>query len=82
MVSLCYSHPRGNTNAHFCFIVITDALYLKVEKEEDVTNSDRGRILVSLLFNTNIDQLTIGIKRCAGLAAMDSNGLSDPYVKM
>lgn len=57
-------------------------LRLKVEKEDELVSSDRGRILVSLQYNTNIDQLTIGIKRCAGLAAMDSNGLSDPYVKM
>jgi len=63
-------------------LVVTGVLCLKVEKEDDLTNSDRGRILVSLLYNTNIDQLTVGIKRCAGLAAMDSNGLSDPYVKM
>ena len=58
------------------------ALCLKVEKEDDLINSDRGRILVSLLFKTDIDQLIVGIKRCAGLAAMDSNGLSDPYIKM
>jgi len=45
-------------------------------------NTDRGRILVSLLYDTSIDRLTIGIRRCAGLAAMDSNGFSDPYVKM
>jgi len=63
-------------------LIIIGALHSKVEKEDDLVNSDRGRILVSLLYNTNIDRLTIGIKRCAGLAAMDSNGLSDPYVKM
>jgi len=66
-----------------CFaLIIIGALRSKVEKEDDLVNSDRGRILVSLLYNTSIDRLTIGIKRCAGLAAMDSNGLSDPYVKM
>lgn len=53
-----------------------------MEKEDDLVNTDRGRILVSLMFNAAVDQLTVGIKRCAGLAAMDSNGLSDPYVKM
>jgi len=63
-------------------LIVIDALHSKVEKDDDLVNSDRGRILVSLLYNTNIGQLTIGIKRCAGLAAMDSNGLSDPYVKM
>jgi len=54
----------------------------KVENEDDSVSSDRGRILVSLLYNANVDQLTVGIIRCAGLASMDSNGLSDPYVKM
>jgi len=63
--------------SHYCI-----ALRSKVEKEDDLVNSDRGRILVSLLYNTDKDRLMIGIKRCAGLAAMDSNGLSDPYVKL
>ena len=65
-----------------CICFLIGALCLKVEKEADLVNSDRGRILVSLLFKTDIDQLTVGIRRCAALAAMDSNGLSDPYVKM
>jgi len=72
----------SSSNWRCLYILAIGALCLKVEKEDDLMNSDRGRILVSLLFNTNIDQLTVGIKRCAGLAAMDSNGLSDPYVKM
>ena len=62
--------------------IIICSLRLQVEKDDDLVSSDRGRILVSLLYDTKSDRLTIGIKRCAGLAAMDSNGLSDPYVKM
>ena len=42
----------------------------------------RGRILVSLCYNTEKSCLLVGIIRCAHLAAMDSNGYSDPFVKM
>lgn len=42
----------------------------------------RGRILVSLCYNTEKGCLLVGIIRCAHLAAMDSNGYSDPFVKM
>ncbi|KPP69367.1 double C2-like domain-containing protein beta-like, partial [Scleropages formosus] len=42
----------------------------------------RGRILVSLLYNQEKSSLFVGIIRCAHLAAMDSNGYSDPFVKI
>uniref|UniRef100_A0A3B4T312 Double C2-like domains, gamma n=1 Tax=Seriola dumerili TaxID=41447 RepID=A0A3B4T312_SERDU len=42
----------------------------------------RGRILVSLCYNTEKSCLMVGIIRCAHLAAMDSNGYSDPFVKI
>uniref|UniRef100_A0A8C2F1G4 Double C2-like domains, delta n=1 Tax=Cyprinus carpio TaxID=7962 RepID=A0A8C2F1G4_CYPCA len=42
----------------------------------------RGRILVSLLYITEKSSLIVGIIRCAHLAAMDSNGYSDPFVKI
>lgn len=45
-------------------------------------SSQRGRILVSLCYNTEKSCLLVGIIRCAHLAAMDSNGYSDPFVKM
>uniref|UniRef100_A0A3Q2XC47 Double C2-like domains, gamma n=1 Tax=Hippocampus comes TaxID=109280 RepID=A0A3Q2XC47_HIPCM len=44
--------------------------------------SFRGRILVSLCYNTEKGCLLVGIIRCAHLAAMDSNGYSDPFVKI
>jgi hypothetical protein len=53
---------------------------MQVEETEDL--GDRGRILLSLLYDTNKKQLTVGVIRCAALAAMDSNGYSDPYVKL
>uniref|UniRef100_A0A3Q4MTZ7 Double C2-like domains, gamma n=1 Tax=Neolamprologus brichardi TaxID=32507 RepID=A0A3Q4MTZ7_NEOBR len=46
-----------------------------------VAEEERGRILVSLCYNTEKGCLLVGIIRCAHLAAMDSNGYSDPFVK-
>ena len=45
-------------------------------------SNDRGRLLLSLRYSTHKQALIVGIVRCAALAAMDSNGYSDPYVKM
>uniref|UniRef100_A0A3P8Z7N5 C2 domain-containing protein n=1 Tax=Esox lucius TaxID=8010 RepID=A0A3P8Z7N5_ESOLU len=42
----------------------------------------RGRILVSLCYSPEKSCLLVGIIRCAHLAAMDSNGYSDPFVKI
>lgn len=41
-----------------------------------------GRIQLSLKYKSQKNQLVVGIIRCAGLAAMDANGYSDPYVKI
>ncbi|XP_029025046.1 rabphilin-3A [Betta splendens] len=54
--------------------------------EEDVNEGEdaeeRGRILVSLLYDSQQSRLIVGVVRCAHLAAMDSNGYSDPFVKI
>ncbi|XP_074635680.1 rabphilin-3A-like [Acropora palmata] len=44
--------------------------------------SKLGRIQISLRYKSQENQLVVGIIRCAGLAAMDSNGYSDPFVKV
>uniref|UniRef100_A0AAQ5Z7V6 Rabphilin 3A homolog (mouse), b n=1 Tax=Amphiprion ocellaris TaxID=80972 RepID=A0AAQ5Z7V6_AMPOC len=49
-------------------------LFLKVE--------ERGRILISLMYSTQLNRLIVGVVRCVHLAAMDANGYSDPYVKI
>ncbi|KAM6975810.1 rabphilin-3A [Tautogolabrus adspersus] len=54
--------------------------------EDDLHESDdseeRGRVLVSLMYNSQQGRLIVGVVRCAHLAAMDSNGYSDPFVKI
>ncbi|XP_041667303.1 rabphilin-3A [Cheilinus undulatus] len=54
--------------------------------EDDLNEGDdseeRGRILVSLTYNSQQGRLIVGVVRCAHLAAMDSNGYSDPFVKV
>lgn len=44
-------------------------------------DSNLGRIQLSLEYKSQKNQLVVGVIRCAGLAAMDTNGYSDPYVK-
>ncbi|KAJ3605022.1 hypothetical protein NHX12_027073 [Muraenolepis orangiensis] len=43
---------------------------------------ERGRILVTLAYDSQRGRLVVGVVRCAHLAAMDSNGYSDPFVKV
>ncbi|CAG05309.1 unnamed protein product [Tetraodon nigroviridis] len=57
------------------------ALY-EDDLNEGEDSEDRGRILVSLLYNSQQGRLVVGVVRCAHLAAMDSNGYSDPFVKV
>ncbi|CAL8318304.1 unnamed protein product [Lota lota] len=45
-------------------------------------SEERGRILVSLAYDSRQGRLVVGVVRCAHLAAMDSNGYSDPFVKV
>ncbi|KAK3737476.1 hypothetical protein QZH41_008354, partial [Actinostola sp. cb2023] len=49
---------------------------------ESLTSTNSlGRIQLSLRYNPSRSMLFVGIVRCSGLAAMDTNGYSDPYVK-
>ncbi|KAM8975115.1 double C2-like domain-containing protein beta isoform 1-T1 [Pelodytes ibericus] len=54
---------------------------LPIDKTEDKSLEERGRILISLKYSSQKSGLLVGIVRCAHLAAMDANGYSDPYVK-
>ncbi|KAM3874234.1 rabphilin-3A [Diretmus argenteus] len=57
------------------------ALYEDDLKDEE-DSEERGRILVSLTYSSQLGHLIVGVVRCAHLAAMDSNGYSDPFVKI
>ncbi|XP_029921992.1 rabphilin-3A [Myripristis murdjan] len=57
------------------------ALY-EDDLKDDEDSEERGRILVSLTYNSQQSRLIVGVVRCAHLAAMDSNGYSDPFVKV
>ncbi|XP_026120604.1 rabphilin-3A-like [Carassius auratus] len=57
------------------------ALY-EEELKNDEEEEERGRILISLTYNSQQSRLIVGVVRCAHLAAMDSNGYSDPFVKI
>lgn len=52
-----------------------------MEKDDDLIQI-RGKILLSLRYALAKQSLYVRIIRCAELAAMDTNGYSDPYVKV
>uniref|UniRef100_A0A671N4H4 Double C2-like domain-containing protein beta n=1 Tax=Sinocyclocheilus anshuiensis TaxID=1608454 RepID=A0A671N4H4_9TELE len=54
---------------------------LPIDKTDDKSLEERGRIMISLKYSSQKCGLVVGIIRCAHLAAMDANGFSDPYVK-
>ncbi|XP_036380494.1 double C2-like domain-containing protein beta [Megalops cyprinoides] len=54
---------------------------LPIDKTDDKSLEERGRIMISLKYSSQKSGLIVGIIRCAHLAAMDANGFSDPYVK-
>ncbi|XP_038560708.1 rabphilin-3A-like isoform X1 [Micropterus salmoides] len=58
------------------------ALYEDESGKDGGEVEERGRILISLMYNTQTNRLVVGVVRCVHLAAMDANGYSDPYVKI
>ncbi|KAF7649253.1 hypothetical protein LDENG_00144530 [Lucifuga dentata] len=58
------------------------ALYEDESGKDGGDIEERGRILISLMYNTQQGRLIVGVVRCVHLAAMDANGYSDPYVKI
>ncbi|XP_068508817.1 double C2-like domain-containing protein beta [Syngnathus scovelli] len=50
--------------------------------DEGGEREERGRVLVSLRYDSKQCRLIVGVVRCAHLAAMDANGYSDPFVKV
>ncbi|XP_077378760.1 rabphilin-3A-like isoform X1 [Festucalex cinctus] len=58
------------------------ALYEDESGKDGGEVEERGRVLISLMYNTQLNRLLVGVVRCVHLAAMDANGYSDPYVKI
>ncbi|XP_013867528.1 rabphilin-3A isoform X1 [Austrofundulus limnaeus] len=58
------------------------ALYEDEPGKDGTEAEERGRILISLMYNSQQSRLMVGVVRCVHLAAMDANGYSDPYVKI
>ncbi|XP_051556979.1 rabphilin-3A [Myxocyprinus asiaticus] len=58
------------------------ALYEDESGKDGGELEERGRILISLMYNTQLSRLIVGVIRCVHLAAMDANGYSDPFVKI
>ncbi|KAM6930231.1 rabphilin-3A-like [Xenentodon cancila] len=58
------------------------ALYEDEPGKDGSEVEERGRILISLMYSTQLNRLLVGVVRCVHLAAMDANGYSDPYVKI
>ncbi|NXR39977.1 hypothetical protein HGM15179_002819 [Zosterops borbonicus] len=69
--------PNQTKNFNICL-----EKQLPIDKTEDKSLEERGRILISLKYISQKQGLQVGILRCAHLAAMDANGYSDPYVKI
>ncbi|XP_051990967.1 rabphilin-3A-like [Xyrauchen texanus] len=58
------------------------ALYEDESGKDGGELEERGRVLISLMYNTQLGRLIVGVIRCVHLAAMDANGYSDPFVKI
>nr|XP_006640883.1 PREDICTED: double C2-like domain-containing protein beta isoform X2 [Lepisosteus oculatus] len=68
--------PNQTKNFNICL-----EKQLPIDKTDDKSLEERGRIMISLKYSSQKSGLVVGIIRCAHLAAMDANGFSDPYVK-
>lgn len=77
----CFMYVRENQQK-FGVIVNSQNFSWQLEKDDELLQQGRGKILISLKFSNQKQGLIVGIIRCAQLAAMDSNGYSDPYVKV
>lgn len=55
---------------------------LPLEKDDELMLTERGKVLITLTYVVSKQVLVVGIVRCASLASMDTNGYSDPYVKV
>jgi len=93
-LSLEINHSTYRGYLHLYLTVVSASLpfksvcfsgHIQVEEEDEVWGNDvwtRGQILVTLCYSTRRRALVVGILRCISLQPMDSNGFSDPFVKL
>ncbi|KAK8395709.1 hypothetical protein O3P69_005651 [Scylla paramamosain] len=55
---------------------------INLADDEVKGEAEKGKLLLSLKYSTQRSALIVGVVRCAHLPSMDSNGFSDPYVKV
>ena len=56
---------------------------LQAESDEALVGDDRGKVLLSIRYNTSASQLHVAVVRCAALSLpYNREGLADPYVKL
>ncbi|XP_028824802.1 rabphilin-3A-like [Denticeps clupeoides] len=58
------------------------ALYEDESVKDGADVEEKGRILISLTYNSQLSRLIVRVVRCVHLAAMEANGYSDPFVKI
>ncbi|VDO97760.1 unnamed protein product [Soboliphyme baturini] len=71
---------RLTPNEEKCFNVYLEK-QMPVDKDQD-SISERGKILLSLLYDIQSKTLHVTVVRCAELIGLDTSGYSDPYVKV
>lgn len=76
MIEICETFVRL-ANLFFATVINN----FQVEKEDD-QQKERGKLFLSLSYDTKKQALLVGIVRCAELLGMDASGYSDPYVKV
>lgn len=79
----CVSLRVLNSQPHQSFkkTLVTKSCNEVAEKESPTAGPSLGRIQLALNYASARNTLLVTVVRCSGLAAMDSNGYSDPYVK-
>nr|XP_022906432.1 synaptotagmin-like protein 2 [Onthophagus taurus] len=87
-----YGHDYlGETRINLAKLRIQNTIYLTVPLEKTASPElthwiedlfARGRILLSLCYNTKRRALLVTVCRCENLLPMDNNGYSDPFVKL
>ena len=55
---------------------------LQLSSDEAVIGDEKGKIQLSIRYDSNKAQLYVGVIRCAALNIPSRDGYADPYVKL